>query len=252
MPRLVTTEQFYASIPSYVTLAHQYATRIIDRGLSGQDSGVQMEGIVHDVSSRDFRMRTDDLGRIAELRRRKSESLLVVEADTAVEGVRLAIHDTLRAYGFGRRVRTWLYDPDSPIKPTATIDVDDAETTSQARQHPEGQRVNWLGSKAREYLGNLVVPGYIFGEGNGLDDESRERPNIMTYVYGPNDVSTGRHTFHQASGIGNMAPQTYVAAIAPPYTPEDAELMEGYSRETYLTAKLDMVVGIMRLAAGEA
>lgn len=251
MPRLITAEQFYRAVPNYVALAHQYSTQIIDRGLAGNDSGVQVEGLVHSTTGHGFRMRTADLGEITDLRQRRSESLLVVEADTAIEGVRLAINDTLRFHGFGRRVRAWLYNPATRLEPTAKIDIDGVETTSYTRQRPEGQRIGWIGSKAREYLGNLVVPGYLFSEGNDLSDNTREQPSMMTYVYDPNDISAGKDAFHQASGVGNIPPLTYATAIAPPYTPEDAALMEGYCLETYLTAKIETVLNIMRLAAGE-
>jgi hypothetical protein len=193
-------------------------------------------------------MRISDLGRIADLRHRRSQELVAIEADVAVEGTRLAIHDTLRLYGFGRRVRVWLYTPDTPLI-IPRIELDDTNPTEVASTRPHGRHAQWIESHARSYLGNLVIPGYVFYEGNGLVDSERERPGISTYVYGPWDMASGNHTYHQDTGVGNLPMQNFREAAAPPCTPEDIELLERHGLLAYHAAKIDLLLDAMQLAA---
>lgn len=243
MTEVVTPDMFWQAIPAYVERAHNLATLIIEHAVTEPTAGVEVQATVFNEAYPSTHMeRTTEPTRLAELWN-TPEHLAVMEVDIPIDNGRLAIEDR-HAAGDYRQLRVWQYR-DRAKPPLRQIDP---RLWNRLQAIPKsGPDTKWIGSSTREYLGNLVIPGYVFrGWGPIPDDYSAPESSLEAYLYRVVDRMSGLQTYQGWSGVTNIPTSSFIRdAIAPPYSQSDAKLLDGHSLETYHTAKIERLLMIM-------
>ena len=231
MVRSVTPGEFQAAVPTYIAQAHYYASGILNRGFDYPGGGVQVAAALYmsDESETPTAYVTDPVSTGAIYRQRPPE-LAWANADCPVEIGRLAIED-ISGYTTprSRSIRAWAYMP--------TTD----ELFGPGVAHPSSR---WVRGESRQFLGNLVLPGYSFD----ADDGPNGQIQIKTLFHHGNRARYGSGTDMKPHFIDAVPPEDIRTALAPVCTAKDEELLS-YGLETYHTTKIQLILNMMRLAA---
>jgi hypothetical protein len=245
MPESISSEKFYEDIPAFVGIVHDLATRIAREAIVHPELNMQIRGLT-----------IDEMGEYSSITAANELTVPLqgpyprreVRIDIPLEDRRMAIEDVSTSHD--RDVRIWTYIPAiAPYifrkgKPASIEAADETEL-------PTPKSVDWLASMARKDLGNLALPGYIFGNDfREVDDPFHARPHISAYVFTPADIVRGQSMYHGSTDVGNLLADYFETAIAPPFSDDDRTLMQ-QAREAYHVANIAAIIKNMRLVAGE-
>lgn len=237
--RLISSQQFYDTIPQHIGRAFICAETIIENAFDNPAADIQLQATFYGSQAPQHSQRVTDRELLNEVW--SSNHPVLIEADASCgDNRRLGL-----SLNRGTTLRAWVYDSHL------------SETMPSRTAIKANVGIDWINSRTRPFLGSLALPGYLF-----IPSSVTSIANIYTYVDSPNSRDQRRvYTEYIPKSIMECSSNYYLTAHAPQLSDTEKEFLSRIDGDrnsrsdrlfTFVNSKLGQLFAAMEIVAAEA